>query len=561
MPCFQTDNEFRKPDATTAAPGHAVYVEGLSPSTSVGRDQIIWQWTEDNQSRAATTNYYTVFSLRLFGDLDFDNDVDATDRAAVTNLTEQHGWNMPVASNTLRKVELKNDVLIPGYLILSLTGDAQVRIWTTATPTTNDTPLLITGQTVTNGIDGANFVSYPDSMIYVEAISSGTASLTYSYVGTDSAEGYECGVELALTAANLKVEFITGGLGDATNALHVAKWEQAFTNGYIQVSGHTFTNALFRTPEFISADSDRFQIRVTDESLLVQDTVTVLISTEHPYDTTYNTPQRVLELQRTAPGVFASTNLLLVSDWEDFTVSAIAYGCSPDTTNRTFLSQLGGDVRVEYRDGWNMTNIVHATVGSNTRTVTVDVAIMRTNGVNCIDSQYALTQVCLAKERMAQADIAVELGSLSFFDAPSQVDLDQWQVADSNNYQRLSQDALFVLHEALISVTNATNNICFIFVPNLRGPMGSQPAGHATASYWYVHPYDAPYVDHCLISVSKMGPFVSAHELCHALNIRFHETETCNLMFATSSPFNNVDSSKRLFEEQVLIIRAEEQVQ
>jgi len=34
---------------------------------------------------------------------------------------------------------------------------AQIRVWTTANPTTNDTPLIVTGQTVTNGIDGASF--------------------------------------------------------------------------------------------------------------------------------------------------------------------------------------------------------------------------------------------------------------------------------------------------------------------------------------------------------------------------------------------------------------------
>lgn len=45
---------------------------------------------------------------------------NATDRAAVTNMTEENGWAMLVGSNTLRKVELKSDVLIPGYKILSL---------------------------------------------------------------------------------------------------------------------------------------------------------------------------------------------------------------------------------------------------------------------------------------------------------------------------------------------------------------------------------------------------------------------------------------------------------
>ena len=64
---------------------------------------------------------------------------------------------MPVASNVFRKVELKNDVLIPGLKILSLSGEANIRVWMAENPATNDVPLLVTGQTVTNGIDGVSF--------------------------------------------------------------------------------------------------------------------------------------------------------------------------------------------------------------------------------------------------------------------------------------------------------------------------------------------------------------------------------------------------------------------
>ena len=132
------------------------------------------------------SNTYTIFSLRLFADLDLDGNINSNDYAAASSLIE-HGWIMPVASNTLRKVELKNDVLISGHKILSLSGDADIRVWTTANPATNATPLLVTGQSVTNGIDGVSFVSYPESMIYVEAIDSGTATLSYSYVGSGGA--------------------------------------------------------------------------------------------------------------------------------------------------------------------------------------------------------------------------------------------------------------------------------------------------------------------------------------------------------------------------------------
>ncbi len=170
----------------------------------VGGDKIIWGWSEGGETYART-NTYTIFSLRMFGDLNFDDIIDSIDYAAASSLTE-HGWALPVASNTLRKVELKTDLLIPGHLILSLTGDAQLRIWTTTTPSDNDTPLLVTGQTITNGVDGASFGAYPVSTLYVEAISSGIGTLTYSYVGTGSAEGF--GYQAGLDITAVKVESI-----------------------------------------------------------------------------------------------------------------------------------------------------------------------------------------------------------------------------------------------------------------------------------------------------------------------------------------------------------------
>jgi len=90
--------------------------------------------------------------------------------------------------------------------ILSLSGEANIRIWTTAYPTTNDVPLLVTGQTVTNGIDGVRFGEYPAHMLYVETLDSGTATLYYSYVGTGEAEGYECSASLNVCAVEVNLE-------------------------------------------------------------------------------------------------------------------------------------------------------------------------------------------------------------------------------------------------------------------------------------------------------------------------------------------------------------------
>jgi len=243
-------------EKTEAFPGDPVFVEGQEASTAVGAEKIIWSWTEEGEAKAST-NYYTVFSLRLFGDLDFDNDVDATDRAAVTNLTEQHGWNMPVASNILRKVELKTDVRIPGRLILSLSGTATVRVWNVESPTTNDTPLLITGQTVTNGIDGASFGAYPESMIYVEAIDAGTATLTYSYVGTDSAEGFGYQAQLAMTS--VKVEFVEDE-NQAYGFDYDGPWVSIETSKTTTVTANIYPPSAASLVYFVSSDTSKINV-------------------------------------------------------------------------------------------------------------------------------------------------------------------------------------------------------------------------------------------------------------------------------------------------------------
>ena len=127
-------------EKTVAHPGDLICVEGIDYSTAVNDEKIIWNWTEDDEPKAST-KWFTVYSLRMFGDLDFDGDVDAADHAAITNLTEECGWSMPVASNILRKVELMNDVHIPGNLVLSVSGTATVQVWTVESPTTNDVPV------------------------------------------------------------------------------------------------------------------------------------------------------------------------------------------------------------------------------------------------------------------------------------------------------------------------------------------------------------------------------------------------------------------------------------
>lgn len=88
--------------------GEAVYVEGLSPSTESLAETVVWQWTEEDETKSLT-NAFTVLSVRLFPDLDSDDDVDAADIAGLSALSSEHGWLMPAMTNVLRRLRLRTD--------------------------------------------------------------------------------------------------------------------------------------------------------------------------------------------------------------------------------------------------------------------------------------------------------------------------------------------------------------------------------------------------------------------------------------------------------------------
>jgi hypothetical protein len=71
-------------------------------------------------------------------------------------------------------------------------------VWPDASGT-NAAPLLVCGQTVTNGVNGVYFLSGGDSDLYVEAVNGGTAILTYQYVGTGDAAGISCAAAMKMT--------------------------------------------------------------------------------------------------------------------------------------------------------------------------------------------------------------------------------------------------------------------------------------------------------------------------------------------------------------------------
>lgn len=119
--------------------GWAVYVGGLAKSTTVDAEELLWEYTQGNETHVFT-NVFTLLSQRIFADLDSDGDVDADDNALHSSLSSEFGWILPVATNAFRKAQLRADVGISGIHTLTLSGDS-CRVWQTGTPSTNDAPL------------------------------------------------------------------------------------------------------------------------------------------------------------------------------------------------------------------------------------------------------------------------------------------------------------------------------------------------------------------------------------------------------------------------------------
>jgi hypothetical protein len=194
----------------TVHAGEAVWVEGLSPSPAVNADRIVWRWTDENDRGHRVTNAFTVLSVRLFGDVNLDGQIGAADRSLHPGLSPETGWAVPAATNVFRPVRLRTDVgLSGGVYTLSLSGaDGAFRVWPDASGT-HAAPLLAGGQTVTNGTGGVTFLAGDDTVLYVEAVSNGTATLTYSYAGTGGAAGISCSASLKMTAVAITLEPVT----------------------------------------------------------------------------------------------------------------------------------------------------------------------------------------------------------------------------------------------------------------------------------------------------------------------------------------------------------------
>ncbi len=101
-------------------------------------------------------------------------------------------------------IQMSFFVDLPGIHTLSLSGNA-FRVWQSANPDPTNTPMLISGQAVTNGVNGVYWGTSDTASIYVQAISNGTSILTYSYLGTGDANGIVCRASLKMTTFSVNV--------------------------------------------------------------------------------------------------------------------------------------------------------------------------------------------------------------------------------------------------------------------------------------------------------------------------------------------------------------------
>ena len=147
------------------------------------------------------TNAFTVLSVRIIGDMNLDGStIDSADWALLPTLSHEYGWRLPAVPENRQKIRLRNEVCVTGDHTLQLTGTVGTfRLWQSATPEPDEMPLLECGETITNG-NGVTFLSGINSDIYVEALTDGAATLTYTFQGTGAASDLYVTASLPLTA-------------------------------------------------------------------------------------------------------------------------------------------------------------------------------------------------------------------------------------------------------------------------------------------------------------------------------------------------------------------------
>jgi hypothetical protein len=216
----------------------SLFVRGDSPNYVPWGSQIIIRAQLDDQS-VLFTNHITVASTRVVEKT--GSETQSIDDRLVPGYV---GIQKHAKPGVLYPLYLFSDVLINCDLILSLGGPpGAFRIF--AANSTNAPPLLVSGQTITNGVNGANFATPGQtSEIWIEFRTNGVGNVSYGFVGTNNAAGISFSDTLNITAYDVNLGFSKTNLTLLeTNVLSVAVIPSS-----LSVSNYVFEISRTNTP-------------------------------------------------------------------------------------------------------------------------------------------------------------------------------------------------------------------------------------------------------------------------------------------------------------------------
>ncbi len=110
-----------------------------------------------------------------------------------------------------------SDFDLSNFQTLSLSGDA-IRVWQSGNPAPTNTPLLVSGQTVTNGVNSVSWGTSDTASLYVQTVTKGTSILTYTFIGTGSASGIVCRVSMKMTVVEVEITSVYEMLNSCNRA-------------------------------------------------------------------------------------------------------------------------------------------------------------------------------------------------------------------------------------------------------------------------------------------------------------------------------------------------------
>ena len=193
--------------------------------------------------------------------------------------------------------------------------------------------------------------------------------------------------------------------------------------------------------------------------------------------------------------------------------------------------------------------------------IAMDIAVMTTNGVPCVDWALVDQDIKVTNERLAQVGSRIRVDNKRTFEAPDIIatNLYGWAVRYGNgvNDRRVTTEA-----KAVVDAANpAPENLCMIYVPRIHAIPNSSGVtwGTAIAPYYYTNPADFNYLGHAFIAAAdNQSRFTFAHELLHIFDL-VHVLEQWNLMYPTPSIINTVSATKRLTLAQENTMKAKYQ--